>query len=92
MDKFTDLMVKDSITGESLRADKLLEDIIDDLLAKNPAMPTVNNHQTAQGRDRHLEGLAVFRCTTAHNLWLNLPIDAFCSPRSFFAVLVCCKS
>lgn len=41
VDKFTDLMVKDTITGESLRADKLLEDIIDDLLAKNPAMPTV---------------------------------------------------
>ena len=41
MDKFTDLMVKDTITGESLRADKLLEDIIDDLLAKNPAMPAV---------------------------------------------------
>lgn len=34
-------MVKDTVTGESLRADKLLEDIIDDLLAKNPAMPTV---------------------------------------------------
>lgn len=41
MDKFTDLMVKDTVTGESLRADKLLEDIIDELLEKNPAMPSV---------------------------------------------------
>ncbi|CAN0132444.1 unnamed protein product, partial [Scytosiphon promiscuus] len=39
VDKFTDLMVKDSVTGESLRADKLLEDIIDDLLNNNPTMP-----------------------------------------------------
>lgn len=42
MEKFTDLMVKDTVTGESLRADKLLEDIIDGLLEKNPAMPTVS--------------------------------------------------
>lgn len=41
VDKFTDLMVKDTVTGESLRADKLLEEIIDDLLEKNPTMPTV---------------------------------------------------
>lgn len=41
VEKFTDLMVKDTVTGESLRADKLLEDIIDDLLEKNPAMPKV---------------------------------------------------
>ncbi|CAN0444458.1 unnamed protein product [Ascophyllum nodosum] len=39
VDKFTDLMVKDTVTGESLRADKLLEDIIDDLLEKNPNIP-----------------------------------------------------
>lgn len=45
MEKFTDLMVKDTVTGQSLRADKLLEDIIDDLLAANPAMPTVNKRQ-----------------------------------------------
>lgn len=43
MEKFTDLMVKDTVTGESLRADKLLEDIIDELLAKTPAMPKVTN-------------------------------------------------
>lgn len=42
VEKFTDLMVKDTVTGESLRADKLLEDIIDGLLEKNPAMPTVS--------------------------------------------------
>lgn len=41
MDKFTDLMVKDSVTGEPHRADKLLEDLIDDLLDKNPTMPQV---------------------------------------------------
>lgn len=44
VEKFTDLMVKDSITGESLRADKLLEDIIDDLLENNPTMPKVKRH------------------------------------------------
>lgn len=45
VEKFTDLMVKDTVTGQSLRADKLLEDIIDALLAANPAMPTVNIRQ-----------------------------------------------
>ncbi|CAN0504403.1 unnamed protein product [Laminaria digitata] len=49
VEKFTDLMVKDTVTGESLRADKLLEDIIDTLLEKNTAMPTVSRRQ------RHLE-------------------------------------
>lgn len=46
VDRFTDLMVKDTVTGESLRADKLLEDIIDKLLAENPAMPTVRWNKT----------------------------------------------
>ena len=37
-ERFTDLMVKDTKTGECYRDDKLLEDHIDDLLAKSPAM------------------------------------------------------
>ncbi|CAM9336403.1 unnamed protein product [Ectocarpus fasciculatus] len=45
VDRFTDLMVKDTVTGESLRADKLLEDIIDKLLADNPAMPTAEREE-----------------------------------------------
>ena len=45
VDKFTDLMVKDTVTGESLRADKLLEDIIDDLLEKNPNIPKVQSRR-----------------------------------------------
>lgn len=40
VDRFTDLMVKDIETGECFRADKLLEDAIDDLLERNPTMPT----------------------------------------------------
>jgi len=40
VDRFTDLMVKDPPTGECFRADKLLEEAIDDLLEKNPTMPT----------------------------------------------------
>ena len=36
VDRFTDLMVKDPPTGECFRADKLLEDAIDELLEKNP--------------------------------------------------------
>ena len=36
VERFTDLMVKDTTTGECFRADKLLEDAIDDLLEKNP--------------------------------------------------------
>ncbi|KAG7352031.1 glycyl-tRNA synthetase [Nitzschia inconspicua] len=39
VDRFTDLMVRDTQTGECFRADKLLEDAIDDLLEKNPTMP-----------------------------------------------------
>lgn len=40
VDRFTDLMVKDTETGECFRADKMLEDAIDDLLEKSPTMPT----------------------------------------------------
>ena len=40
VDRFTDLMVKDVPTGECFRADKLLEDAIDNLLEKNPTMPS----------------------------------------------------
>jgi glycyl-tRNA synthetase len=38
VDRFTDLMVKDPETGECFRADKLLEDAIDNLLEKSPEM------------------------------------------------------
>ncbi|KAL3922747.1 MAG: hypothetical protein SGILL_002038 [Bacillariaceae sp.] len=40
VERFTDLMVRDTETAECFRADKLLEDAIDDLLEKNPTMPT----------------------------------------------------
>lgn len=40
VDRFTDLMVKDTETGDCLRADHLLEDAIDDLIEKNPSMST----------------------------------------------------
>ena len=36
VERFTDFMVRDEKTGECFRADKLLEDLIDDFLAKNP--------------------------------------------------------
>ncbi len=39
VERFTDFMVRDVITTECFRADKLLEDAIDDLLMKNPNMP-----------------------------------------------------
>lgn len=40
VDRFTDLMVRDLETSECFRADKLLEDAIDELIEKNPTMPT----------------------------------------------------
>jgi glycyl-tRNA synthetase len=40
VDKFTDMMVKDVETGECFRADKLLEDFIDELIDATPDMPT----------------------------------------------------
>mmetsp|Transcript_14981 Transcript_14981/g.21200 ORF Transcript_14981/g.21200 Transcript_14981/m.21200 type:complete len:709 (+) Transcript_14981:111-2237(+) len=40
VERFTDLMVKDVDTGDCFRADKLLEDVIDELLEKNPTMST----------------------------------------------------
>lgn len=40
VDRFTDLMVKDTESGECFRADKQLEDAIDALLEENPTMPT----------------------------------------------------
>lgn len=48
VDRFTDLMVKDPETGECFRADKLLEDAIDNLLESNPTMPT-------EEKDKHLK-------------------------------------
>jgi glycyl-tRNA synthetase len=47
VDRFTDLMVKDPETGDCFRADKLLEEAIDDLLEQNPTMPS-------EERDAHL--------------------------------------
>jgi len=40
VERFTDLMVKDTESGECFRADKLLEDAIDALLEEKPDMPT----------------------------------------------------
>mmetsp|Transcript_8413 Transcript_8413/g.13323 ORF Transcript_8413/g.13323 Transcript_8413/m.13323 type:complete len:710 (-) Transcript_8413:854-2983(-) len=48
VDRFTDLMVRDPQTGECFRADKLLEDAIDDLLEKNPTMDSAT-------KDEHLK-------------------------------------
>lgn len=39
VERFTDFMVRDEKTGECFRADVLLENVIDDLFAKNPYMP-----------------------------------------------------
>lgn len=47
VDRFTDLMVKDVETGECFRADKMLEDAIDDLLEANPTM-------TSEEKENHL--------------------------------------
>jgi glycyl-tRNA synthetase len=48
VDRFTDLMVKDTQTGECFRADKLLEDVIDQLIEANPTMPS-------EEKDKHLK-------------------------------------
>lgn len=40
VERFTDLMVKDVPSGECFRADKLLEEAIDELLENNPTMPS----------------------------------------------------
>ncbi|CAM9762579.1 unnamed protein product [Chrysoparadoxa australica] len=50
VERFTDLMVKDIVDGECLRADKLLEDWIDKLLADNPTMSAAerDEHQLVQ--------------------------------------------
>jgi len=40
VERFTDLMVKDPATHECFRADKLLEDAIDELLDENPTFST----------------------------------------------------
>ena len=47
VDRFTDLMVKDTESGECFRADKLLEDAIDDLIDSSPDM-------LAEEREDHL--------------------------------------
>ena len=45
VERFTDLMVKDPKTQECFRADKLLEDAIDDLLEKNPTFDTATKEE-----------------------------------------------
>ena len=45
VDRFTDLMVKDPENGQCFRADKLLEDAIDDLLDNNPTMPVAEKEE-----------------------------------------------
>ena len=50
VERFTDLMVKDVETGECFRADKLLEDAIDNLIKENPTMSSEDkeNHLRVQ--------------------------------------------
>lgn len=45
VDKFEDLMVKDTKTGECYRADKLLEDFIDNLLEKDKEMTSARREE-----------------------------------------------
>jgi len=50
VERFTDFMTRDDKTGECFRADKLLEDGIDEFLAANPHMPQTERdaHQVIQ--------------------------------------------
>lgn len=48
VERFTDLMVKDPETNECFRADKLLEDAIDNLIENTPSMST-------EEKDKHLK-------------------------------------
>ena len=45
VERFTDFMVKDEVTGDCFRADKLLEDIIDAFLAANPNLTEEEKEQ-----------------------------------------------
>ena len=47
VERFTDFMVRDVVTGECFRADKLLEETIDNYLLANPSL-------TIQEKDEHL--------------------------------------
>ena len=50
VEKFTDMMVKDELTGECKRADHLLEEAIDELIDENPNMSKdeYENHRLVQ--------------------------------------------
>eukprot|EP01040_Poterioochromonas_malhamensis_P010430 gene10430-11347_t len=45
VERFTDFMVKDEVTGDCFRADKLLEDAIDQFLAAHPELPPAEQEQ-----------------------------------------------
>lgn len=45
VERFTDLMVRDPEGGECFRADKLLEDAIDELIESNPDMPAAEREE-----------------------------------------------
>jgi glycyl-tRNA synthetase len=45
VERFTDLMVKDTESAECFRADKLLEDAIDALIESSPTMPIVEQEE-----------------------------------------------
>ena len=67
VERFTDLMVKDTKTGECYRADKLLEDHIEDLLAKNPAMPEAER-QEHERTFRQADAFTPAELGTAHEV------------------------
>lgn len=45
VERFTDFMVKDEVTSECFRADKLLEDIIDQYLVAHPELSLEEQEQ-----------------------------------------------
>lgn len=50
VERFTDFMVKDEVTGDCFRADKLLEDIIDNFVAAHPTLSEaeLESHRVVQ--------------------------------------------
>ena len=65
VERFTDFMSRDEVTGECFRADKLLEDGIDDFLTANPHIPLVE-------REAHLVIQRQADAFTAEELFAQL--------------------
>lgn len=78
VERFTDFMVKDEITGDCFRADKLLEDVIDQYLAAHPELT-----EAEQEEHKIIQRQAdAFSADELHNMLLKYNVKSPTNPQN----------